>query len=136
MLQPDYNLVSRASFEGELQDYCVENNIGVVPYYGLASGFLTGKYRTTGDLKQSVRGARLGDLVERGSGMLDAMDGVAAETGATLAQIALAWLMAQPGVTAPIASATSVRQIEELLPAMELDLSREQLERLSTVRLD
>ena len=136
VLQPDYNLVSRASFEGELQDYCVENNIGVVPYYGLASGFLTGKYRTTGDLKQSVRGARLGDLVERGSGMLDAMDGVAAETGATLAQIALAWLMAQPGVTAPIASATSVRQIEELLPAMELDLSREQLERLSTVRLD
>ena len=130
-LQPEYNLVSRQKFEGELQDFCVEYNIGVLPYYGLASGFLTGKYRTPDDLKQSVRGGRMADLLEgRGKAVLAAMDQVAAETGATLAQIALAWLAAQPGVTAPIASATSVQQLEDLLPAMDLTLTAEQLERL------
>jgi aryl-alcohol dehydrogenase-like predicted oxidoreductase len=132
VLQPEYNLVSRHAFEGELQDYCVTENIGVTPYYGLASGFLTGKYRTLDDLSQSVRGARMGDLLEgKGRAILDAMDAVAAETGATLAQIALGWLIAQPGVTAPIASATAVPQIEELLGAMELRLSDEQLDRLT-----
>ncbi|WP_298092308.1 aldo/keto reductase [uncultured Sphingomonas sp.] len=132
VLQPEYNLVSRHKFEGELQDYCVTENIGVVPYYGLASGFLTGKYRTRDDLTKSVRGGRMADLLEgRGKAVLDAMDAVAAETGATLAQIALAWLIAQPGVTAPIASATSVAQVEDLLPAMTLTLSDDQLERLT-----
>jgi aryl-alcohol dehydrogenase-like predicted oxidoreductase len=132
VLQPEYNLVSRHKFEGELQDYCVTENIGVVPYYGLASGFLTGKYRTRDDLSKSVRGGRMGDLLEgQGKAVLDAMDSVAAETGATLAQIALAWLIAQPGVTAPIASATSAKQIEELLPAMTLSLSDDQLARLT-----
>jgi aryl-alcohol dehydrogenase-like predicted oxidoreductase len=132
-LQPEYNLVSRHKFEGELQDYCVEQNVGVVPYYGLASGFLTGKYRTSDDLSKSVRGGRMGDLLAgKGKAMLDALDAVAAETGATLAQISLAWLIAQPGVTAPIASATSAEQLEELLPAMTLDLSGDQLERLTT----
>ena len=132
VLQPEYNLVSRTKFEGELQDYCVEYNIGVVPYYGLASGFLTGKYRSRDDLGKSVRGGRMESLLEgRGQAVLDALDATAEETGATLAQIALAWLMAQPGVTAPIASATSVRQLEELLPAMELRLTAEQLDRLS-----
>ncbi len=131
-LQPEYNLVSRRAFEGELQDYCVTENIGVTPYFGLASGFLTGKYRRREDLSQSVRGARMGDLLEgKGRAVLDAMDAVAAETGATLAQIALAWLIAQPGVTAPIASATAVTQIEELLGAMEVRLSGEQLDRLT-----
>ncbi len=131
-LQPEYNLVSRHAFEGELQDYCVTENIGVTPYFGLASGFLTGKYRRREDLSQSVRGARMGDLLEgKGRAVLDAMDAVAAETGATLAQIALAWLIAQPGVTAPIASATAVAQIEELLGAMEVRLSGEQLDRLT-----
>ncbi len=131
-LQPEYNLVSRHAFEGELQDYCVTENIGVTPYFGLASGFLTGKYRRREDLAQSVRGARMGDLLEgKGRAVLDAMDAVAAETGATLAQIALAWLIAQPGVTAPIASATAVTQIEELLGAMEVRLSGEQLDRLT-----
>jgi len=130
-LQPEYNLVSRHKFEGELQDYCVECNIGVVPYYGLASGFLTGKYRGQDDLGKSVRGGRMTGLLEgRGKAMLAAMDSIAEETGATLAQIALAWLTAQPGVTAPIASATSAKQIEELLPAMALDLSPAQLEAL------
>jgi aryl-alcohol dehydrogenase-like predicted oxidoreductase len=131
VLQPEYNLVSRHKFEGELQDYCVTENIGVLPYYGLASGFLTGKYRSKEDLGQSVRGGRMTDLMEgNGPAVLAAMDAVAAETGATLAQIALAWLIAQPGVTAPIASATRVAQIEDLLPAMELELSRDQLQRL------
>ncbi|OWK31144.1 aldo/keto reductase [Sphingomonas dokdonensis] len=131
-LQPEYNLVSRHKFEGELQDYCVEWNVGVVPYYGLASGFLTGKYRSRDDLSKSVRGGRMGDLLEgKGAAVLKALDSVAEETGATLAQISLAWLIAQAGVTAPIASATSVKQIEELLPAMTLDLSQDQLERLN-----
>ncbi|WP_267380642.1 MULTISPECIES: aldo/keto reductase [unclassified Sphingomonas] len=132
VLQPEYNLVSREKFEGELQDYCVAENIGVTPYYGLASGFLTGKYRSTADLGQSVRGGRMGDLLEgKGKVVLAAMDSVAAETGASLAQIALAWLMAQPGVTAPIASATSAAQIEDLLPAMDLTLTPDQRERLT-----
>ncbi|MBX9813962.1 MAG: aldo/keto reductase [Sphingomonas sp.] len=132
VLQPEYNLVSRHKFEGELQDYCVTQNIGVVPYYGLASGFLTGKYRTSADLTKSIRGGRMASLLEgKGRAVLAAMDAVAAESGATLAQIALAWLMAQPGVTAPIASATSAAQIEELLGAMTLSLTPDQLDRLT-----
>lgn len=132
VLQPEYNLVSRNKFEGELQDYCIEHNIGVVPYYGLASGFLTGKYRTVDDFGKSVRGGRMAPLLEgRGKAVLSVMDAVAEESGATLAQIALAWLAAQPGVTAPIASATSVEQIGQLLGAITLELSRDQLERLT-----
>ena len=129
VLQPEYNLVSRTKFEGELQDYCVTENIGVLPYYGLASGFLTGKYRTKDDLGQSVRGGRMRELLEgTGKAVLDAMDSVVEATGATHAQVALAWLIAQPGVTAPIASATSVKQVEDLLPAMTLELSKDQLD--------
>ena len=132
VLQPEYNLVSRDKFEGELQDYCVEYNVGVVPYYGLASGFLTGKYRSRDDLSKSVRGGRMADLLEgKGKAALAAMDSVAAESGASLAQIALAWLIAQPGVTAPIASATSADQVRDLLPALTLTLSPDQLERLA-----
>ena len=132
VLQPEYNLVSRDKFEGELQDYCVEYNVGVVPYYGLASGFLTGKYRSRDDLSKSVRGGRMADLLEgKGKAVLAAMDSVAAESGASLAQIALAWLIAQPGVTAPIASATSADQVRDLLPALTLTLSPDQLERLA-----
>ena len=132
VLQPEYNLVSRAKFEGELQDYCITENIGVLPYYGLASGFLTGKYRSATDFKKSVRGKRMGEQLDgKGQAVLDAMDAVADETGATLAQIALAWLMAQPGVTAPIASATKVEQLEESLGAIDLDLTEGQLARLT-----
>lgn len=131
VLQPEYNLVSRHKFEGELQDYCVEYNIGVLPYYSLASGFLTGKYRSADDLGKSVRGGRMTAYLEgKGVPVLKAIDEVAGETGATLAQIALAWLAAQPGVTAPIASATSVAQLQELLPAMDLTLSADQLDKL------
>jgi aryl-alcohol dehydrogenase-like predicted oxidoreductase len=132
VLQPEYNLVSRAKFEGELQGLCVAENIGVVPYYGLASGFLTGKYRSQADLGQSVRGGRMTALLAgKGRAVLAAMDAVAGETGASLAQIALAWLMAQPGVTAPIASATRVEQLNELLGAMTLTLGADQLDRLT-----
>ena len=132
VLQPEYNLVSRHKFEGELQDYCVTENIAVLPYYGLASGFLTGKYRTDADLTKSVRGGGMADLLHgKGADVLAAMDDVAADMGATLAQVALAWLMAQPGVTAPIASATSVEQLTDLLPAMDLTLNQDQLDRLA-----
>ena len=132
VLQPEYNLVSREKFEGELQDYCVTENIGVLPYYGLASGFLTGKYRTPDDLGASVRGGGMRDLLEgRGKAVLEAMDAVVSDTAASHAQVALAWLLAQPGITAPIASATSARQIEDLLPAMTLELSDEQLSALT-----
>lgn len=131
-LQPEYNLVSRHRFEGELQDLCVQHNIGVLPYYGLASGFLTGKYRSEADLGKSVRGGRMGELLKgRGAAVLAAMDEVAAETGATLSQIALAWLAAQPGVTAPIASATSPAQLDELIAGWDLRLTRDQLDRLT-----
>ncbi len=132
-LQPEYNLVSRHKFEGELQDYCVEHNIGVVPFYGLANGFLTGKYRSPADYgKSAVRGPRMAAYFEgKGAAVLAAMDKVAAETGATLAQIALAWLRSQPSITAPIASATSVAQLEELLGSMELELSPAQIDTLT-----
>ncbi len=132
VLQPEYNLVSRTRFEGELKNYCVAQNIAVLPYYGLASGFLTGKYRSQADLGKSVRGGRMGELLNgNGADVLGAMDAVADETGASLAQIALAWLMAQEGVTAPIASATSVEQLHELVGAWDLELSKDQLDRLT-----
>jgi len=132
VLQPEYNLVSRTGFEGELQNYCVEHNIAALPYYGLASGFLTGKYRSADDLGKSVRGGNMGKLLEgRGADVLAAMDAVAAESGATLAQIALAWLMAQNGVVAPIASATGVEQLHELTGAWDVTLSQDQLDRLA-----
>ena len=131
VLQPEYNLVSRKKFEGELQDLCVEHNIAVTPYYGLASGFLTGKYRSKDDLGKSVRGGRMGELLDTRMAVLETMDAIAAETGATLAQIALAWLAAQPGVTAPIASATSVEQLNDIMGAIDLELSSDQIDRLT-----
>lgn len=130
-LQNEYNLVTRNKYEGELQDYCCAHNIGLLPFYGLASGFLTGKYRSADDFGKSVRGGRMQAYFDgKGPAVLAAMDAVADECGATLAQIALAWVAAQEGVTAPIASVTSVAQLEELLPAMDLELSTDQLEKL------
>ena len=132
VLQPEYNLISRKDFEGELQDYCVTENIGVVPYFGLSSGFLTGKYRSSEDFDQSVRGKRMGDLLDdKGKAVLAVMDRVGDETGATLAQIALAWLREQPGVTAPIASATNADQVNDLLGVLTLELTEDQLGRLT-----
>lgn len=134
VLQPSYNLVDRSSFEGALQDTCVRHGIAAIPYYGLASGFLTGKYRRPEDVAGKARGSRAASyLTAYGLAVLDALDAIAAETGATPAQIALAWLAAQPAVAAPIASATRVTQVEELLGAMRLQLTAAQLARLDGV---
>jgi aryl-alcohol dehydrogenase-like predicted oxidoreductase len=130
-LQPEYHLMTRTRYEGALQRLCVDEGIGVLPYYGLASGFLTGKYRSTADFGQSVRGDGMAKYLNaRGLGVLGTLDAVARETGATQSQIALAWIAAQPGVAAPIASARTVEQLEELIGAMELELSEDQLARL------
>jgi aryl-alcohol dehydrogenase-like predicted oxidoreductase len=124
-LQPLYNLYDRAGFEGPLQDLCARENVSLIPYYGLAAGFLTGKYRVAADLKKSVRGSRIeaSYLNDRGLKILATMDQVAQATGATLAQIALAWLMTRKTIAAPITSATSVEQLEESLGALKLSLS-------------
>jgi len=131
--QPEYNLYARDSFEGPLRDFCVEHDLGVIPYFALAAGFLTGKYRTEADLK-GPRGERsIGRYMnERGMKILSAMDEVAEETGATHAEIALAWMMRKPGITAPIASATSESQLASLVKAASLDLSDAQMERLDS----
>ena len=131
-MQPELNLLDRDQYEGALQQLCVAENIGVVPYYSLASGYLSGKYRSTDDLSKSPRGYKAKSYMEgRGPAVLAVLDGIAAETGATLSQIALAWVAQQPGVTAPIASATTVTQLEELLGSMKLELSADQLAALS-----
>ncbi len=130
-LQPHYNLYERASFEGELQQLCVRENIGVICYFALASGFLTGKYRSEADFAKSKRGEGMKKFLNpRGMKILDALEAVARRLSVTPAQVALAWLMAQPGVTAPIASATSVAQLEQLLPAMTLRLDAEAMRAL------
>lgn len=131
VIQNEYNLLDRTDFEGPLQDYCIAEGVASLPYYGLAAGFLTGKYRNADDLGKSVRGRDMAKRLERGLPLLAAMDDVAAETGASLAQIALAWLIAQPGVSAPIASATSVAQLSDLLGATSLKLDDAQLAALT-----
>lgn len=130
-LQPCYNLYDRGDFEGELQDLCVRENIGVITYFSLGCGFLTGKYRTQKDLENRPRAYRVKEMMdERGMRILDALDAVAEETGATQAQISLAWLMTRPGVIAPIASATTLEQLDDLIGAAQLQLSSEQVQRL------
>ena len=133
VLQNEYNLMAREAFEGPLQRLCVDRGIAALPYYGLASGFLTGKYRSAADQGRSIRGDRMGKYLNaRGFAVLAALDAVAAEAGATPSQVALAWLAAQPSVTAPIASARTVEQLEELIGAMTLELSEDQLARLDS----
>ena len=130
-LQPHYNLYERASFEGELQALCVREGIGVITYFSLAAGFLTGKYRSAADFGKSARGEGMKKFMNaRGMRILDALAAVATRLGATSAQVALAWLMARPGVTAPIASATSVAQLDELLRAATLVLDAEAMQAL------
>ena len=131
VLQNEYNLISRHAYGADLQALCVEHGIAMLPFYGLANGFLTGKYRSADDLGKSVRGQRMTQLIESGKPMLAAMDDVVRETGANHAQVALAWLRVQPGIGAPIASATSVQQVRELCGSASLVLSPEQIERLS-----
>ena len=127
-LQPQYNLYDRSSFEGPLQDLCVAEEIGVIPYYGLASGFLSGKYRSVDDLNKSPRGRGVAKYLDaRGMRILGALDQVSADLSASPAQVALAWILAQAGLTAPIASATSVEQLGELMTGVRLVLSADQL---------
>jgi len=130
-LQPWYNMVEREKFEGPLRDAALRHGLAVFPYYSLANGFLTGKYRSREDLGKSPRGLRnVAYLEGRGIQVLEALDEVAAETNAALATVALAWLKAQPAIAAPIASATSRDQLDQLTAAMSLDLTAEQIERL------
>jgi aryl-alcohol dehydrogenase-like predicted oxidoreductase len=122
-LQPHYNLYERASYEGPLEDLCVREDIGVITYFSLASGFLTGKYRSEADFTKSQRGGGMQKYLNpRGHRILAALDAVAGRCDATPAQVALAWLMHRPSVTAPIASATSVAQLEQLTAAAALAL--------------
>ena len=130
-LQPKYNLMEREEFEQQLRPAAQRHHLGVFPCYGLANGFLTGKYRTKDDLSKSPRGQRVAAYLDgRGMRVLETLDEIAAETGAPLAAISLAWLMAQPTIVAPIASATSVEQVHELTAAMHLKLTDDQLARL------
>ncbi|WP_435010703.1 aldo/keto reductase [Tundrisphaera lichenicola] len=125
-LQPEYNLYARAGFEDELAPLCLEANIGVIPYYSLASGFLTGKYRSEADLGQSARGQKVKSyLNDRGYRILEGLDQVAARVASTPARVAIAWLMTRPAVTAPIASATSLPQLNDLIEATRLELDGE-----------
>ena len=133
-LQPLYNLVEREPYESELEPVCVENGLGVINFYALASGFLTGKYRSAADLGKSVRGSGAGKyLNERGLAVLGALDAVAATVGATPAQVALAWQIARPSITAPIASATTPAQLDELVAAARLQLDAPSIELIDRV---
>lgn len=125
-LQPQYNLSDRAGFEGELQDLCVAENVGVIPYYALAAGFLTGKYRVEADFGKSPRGGGMAKYLDRrGLGILAALDAVSARHGTTQAAVALAWLRDRPGIAAPIASATSLDQFRDLAAGAALALTGE-----------
>ena len=131
-LQPHYNLLERGQYEGELATLCERNGLACIPYFGLARGFLTGKYRRGGDEVDSPRaaGVRESYFNDRGFAVLEALDEIAAAHETTVAAVSLAWLTAQPTVLAPIASATSTEQLHELLPSAELELTAEDLARL------
>jgi len=131
-LQPEYNLVSRAGYEKELEPLIRAEHVGVISYYALASGFLSGKYRSAADLaKSTARGGAVKKYLNpQGMQVLAALDAVAASHHATPAQVALAWLIARPGLTAPIVSATSVEQLHELLGATSLQLSHDEIAQL------
>ena len=131
-IQPHYNLYSRDTFEGGLQDLAVEKGLGVITYFSLESGFLTGKYKTVDQIAGTKREGMLKDKFdERGVRILAVLDAVAQKNEATSAQVALAWLLAQPGVTAPIVSATSTEQLADTLKAATLKLSDEDLAELT-----
>jgi aryl-alcohol dehydrogenase-like predicted oxidoreductase len=131
-LQPEYNLYDREGYEKELEPLCIEKGIGVITYFSLASGFLTGKYRSESDLSQSQRGQGVKKyLTPRGLGILKALDEVAKNHNSTPASVALAWVIARPGITAPIASATSEKQLKALIAATQLTLSGNDIELLN-----
>ena len=131
-LQPRYNLYSR-EFEKELAALCTGRGVGVIPYFPLAAGFLTGKYRTEADLAQSARGAGIKRYMdERGMRILAALDDVAKALRAKAGQVALAWVMARPAVTAPIVSATTLAQLRESMAAVDLSLDQAAMDRLDS----
>ena len=131
-LQPWYNLYDRADYETNLEPLCLEKRLGVIPYYSLASGFLTGKYRSENDLSKSARGHGIKKyLNERGFRILQALDDAAKKHHSTPAQVSLAWLIARPSITAPIASATSVEQLKDLVQATKLKLDASSIEQLN-----
>jgi aryl-alcohol dehydrogenase-like predicted oxidoreductase len=137
VLQPEYNLIDRAEFEGGLADICRREEIGVITYFSLAKGFLSGKYRNEQDLTKSPRGGGVKDYLNpRGFRILDALAAVAARHKAKPAEVALAWVIARPGVTAPIASATSVEQVDSLVRATELSLSEADMAALDQASAD
>jgi aryl-alcohol dehydrogenase-like predicted oxidoreductase len=132
-LQPEYNLYDREDYETQYESLCRENSLGVITYYSLASGFLTGKYRDEADLNKSQRGGGVKKYLNgHGYKILSALDKVAGEHNATPAAVAVAWVMARPGITAPIASATSVHQLKEIAKAAELNLGAHDIELLTT----
>ncbi len=130
-LQPHYNLYERKKYEAEYEKLCLDNNIGVLNYFALAGGFLTGKYRTEADFEKSARGDQMSKFMDdRGFDILDELDLVSLEHNTTSATVAIAWLMARKSITAPIASATSLAQLDALLSSAELTLSPEEITRL------
>lgn len=127
-IQNEYNLITRDQHEGAMRELCLRDGVAALPYYALAAGFLSGKYRTVEDLAKSPRGMGAPKKhLEQQLALLQRMDKVAAETGASLAQIAVAWVLAQPGISAPIASATSVAQLDQLIAATKVKLSAAQM---------
>lgn len=131
--QPHYNLYEREIFEDGLEPVCLGNNLGVLNYYSLASGFLTGKYRSEADLNKSKRGGGVAKyLDQRGFKILDALDKVASELNSTPATVALAWLIHRPSVTAPIVSATSLKQLDSIIKAPDLEITADQLHFLTS----
>ena len=127
-LQPNYSLCERADFEGDVQKLCVAEGVTVIPYYSLASGFLTGKYRSQADVGDKARGAGVKKYLNpKGFGILKALDDMAARTKSTQAQVALAWLLAQPAIAAPIASATSTTQLADIVKSTQLKLDADAL---------
>jgi aryl-alcohol dehydrogenase-like predicted oxidoreductase len=132
-MQPEYNLYQRSGYECTLEPVCTTHGMGVITYFSLASGFLTGKYRSKQDMSKSPRGSSMDKYMnERGFRILNELDNTAKQYNATPARVALAWLMARPSVTAPIASATSLSQLDEMIAATEMALDQESIERLNT----
>jgi aryl-alcohol dehydrogenase-like predicted oxidoreductase len=131
-LQPDYNLYDRADFEKELEPLCLKEGLGVINYFSLASGFLTGKYHSQADLAKSARGQMVKKYMnDRGLRIVKALEEVAKEHNAKPGQVAIAWLIARPSITAPIASATNLDQLRDLVGSVELNLSPADIEKLN-----
>jgi aryl-alcohol dehydrogenase-like predicted oxidoreductase len=131
VLQPEYNLYDRSGFDGPLRDLCMREEIGVITYFALARGFLSGKYRSEADLGKSPRGESIGKYLDaRGMRILAALDAVSQRHGARQAEVALAWVIAKPGVTAPIASATTIEQTDSLISAVRLQLTAADIQEL------